>query len=107
MTTRAAAGVAVLLVYGARIPTVQVLQDDRGSVIVPGMRITVQRDGAAWVQPVGYEDPISRDRALFRVHRQCLALDLIVEPLPIPGQPPGIVVRRGPNPQLHRRYSCP
>lgn len=80
-------GVAVLLVYGLLIP---VPRDGQ-----PGFRLTVQLDGAVWVQPVGFD---SRERALglsLDLINQCRELGLAVHALPIPA--PGFVVRRRPT----------
>lgn len=96
LTAPARAGVAVLLVYGVRIQVAQLVE----GFMIPGMRLTVQIDGAVWVQPVGYDDQLGAEIALFRVHRQCLQAGLLVEPLPAPGKPPGLVARRRPRPNF-------
>lgn len=83
-------GVAVLLVYGLEIP---LPRDGR-----PGFRLTVQVDGAVWVQPVGFpQPPMAETLAIRQLTHICTLLGLDVEPLPIPGTPPGIVVRRPPR----------
>lgn len=83
-------GVAVLLVYGIQIPVARVI----GGVQVPGFRLTVQCDGAVWVQPMGYHHPSAAERAQYFIHKLCLHAGLLVESIPVPGTPPGFVVRR-------------
>lgn len=80
-------GLAVLLVYGVEIPVARNGQ--------PGFRLTVQCDGAVWVQPVGFHSTAEADLAQCWVQANCLSLGLAVEPLPAPpAVRPGLVVRR-------------
>lgn len=83
--TPARAGVAVLLVYGLRVP---VPRDDH-----PGFRLTVQPDGAVWVEPVGFGGRTAAPE-IGRIVRDCQALGLKATPLPDPALPGFIVSRR-------------
>jgi hypothetical protein len=77
-------GVAVLLVYGLKVP---VPRDGK-----PGFRLTVQRDGAVWVQPVGFDSRSDATLAALDLQLECRTLGLRVEPIPT-----GFVVRRRPR----------
>lgn len=74
MTTAVRAGVAVLLVYGLRVP---VPRDDH-----PGFRLTVQPDGAVWVEPVGYRSLADAAQAELELEADCLTLGLNVSSNP-------------------------
>lgn len=70
--THRQAGVAVLLVYGLRVPVPR----DGG----PGFRLTVQTDGAVHVHPVGYEHGGAAEALDLQI--ECMMLDLNVSPIP-------------------------
>lgn len=79
-------GVAVLLVYGLLVPVPRPGQ--------PGFRLTVQLDGAVWVQPVGFGSQLAAGPAMLDLQLQCSGLGLSVVPIPTPAAAPGFVVRR-------------
>lgn len=83
---RRRAGLAVLLVYGLKVPVPRPGQ--------PGWRLTVQPDGAVWVQPVGFASRADASMEGLDLQLQCRALGLWVEPIPPPGDTFGFVVRR-------------
>lgn len=66
-------GVAVLLVYGLKVPVPR----DGG----PGFRLTVQTDGAVHVEPVGYGGRTAAPD-VERFTREAQAIGLKVSPIP-------------------------
>lgn len=80
------AGVAVLLVYGLKVPTPRDGQ--------PGFRITVQCDGAAHVEPVGFTRTRHAHAAYRLLEEDCRAIGLDTESLLSPGKLPGLIIRR-------------
>lgn len=67
-------GLAVLLVYGLKVP---VPREGR-----PGFRLTVQVDGTVHVEPVGYGSPYDANLASFDLQVECTSLGLKVSPIP-------------------------
>lgn len=74
MTDLTATGVAVLLVYGAKI-----FPPQGGK---PGIRVTIDGKGGALLEAVGYPCMTTADQALDEAGKTCIDAGLIVTCLP-------------------------
>lgn len=80
-------GVAMLLVYGARL-----MPPREGK---PGIRVTVEEDGACILQAVGYPDQPAAQTAIARAHQTCVDANLDVYVIgPVEGLPARRVRRK-------------